>query len=134
MAFHVGQVKEAAAPHQRRGDPLAHFVITILGQRRADDRATGVGNVGEVGAGVLAITFAVADKDPERRPLPAHEAPAKRRDETGECVNASLLILPPEPAMLREAFNSGSCLQRLPFMLSVWYDLKSAPTHTTIIA
>ena len=103
MALHVGQVKETAARHQRRGDPLAHFVITILGQRRADDRTAGVGNVGEVGAGVLATTFAVAVEDPERRPLPAHEAPAKWRDETGECVNARLLILPPEPAMLRQA-------------------------------
>jgi hypothetical protein len=25
--------------------------------------------------------------------------------------------------------NSGSCLLRMPFMLCVWYGLKSAPTH-----
>ena len=59
--------------------------------------------MGEVSAGVLATSFAVAVEDPERGPLPAHEASAKWRDESGECVDARLLILPPEPAMLRHA-------------------------------
>ena len=103
VTLHVRQVEEPAAGHQGRGDPLPHLVVAFLGERGADDRTAGVGDVGEVGAGVLAAALAVAVVDPERGAPPAHQAPAKRGDEAGQRVDAGLLIVPPEPAVLGQA-------------------------------
>jgi len=103
VALHVGQVEEPAAGQQRGGDPLAHFVIAFLGERGADDRAAGVGKVGEIGAGVLAATLAVAVENPKRRAPPAHQPPAERGDEPRQGVNPRLLVVPPEAAVLGQA-------------------------------
>ena len=103
MALHVGEVEEAAACHEGGGDAFAHFVIAFLGEGGAGDRAAGVGDVGEVGAGVLAGTLAVAVENPERGATPVHEAAAERGDEAGEGVDAGLLVVPPEPAVLGQS-------------------------------
>ena len=103
VAFHVGQMEEATAGHQRGGDSFPHLVVAFLGERGADDGAAGVGDVGEVGAGVLAAALAVAVEDPERGALPAHQSPAERGDETGKGVDTGLFVVPPEATVFRQA-------------------------------
>ena len=99
MTFHVGEVEEAAAGHEGRGDAFAHFVVAFLGEWGACDRTAGVGDVGEVGAGILTGALAVAVENPEGCATPVHEATAERGDEAGEGVDAGLLVVPPEPTM-----------------------------------